>query len=271
MRHTENYLVVGNHLAQHGALSLVSIGLAVYIQSLPAGTRIGIKELAARFPEGEVRIAAALRELEAAGYLERTAVRTPEGRLVTRTVSYNHPRGTVPPQDDPPPPPPAGRAPEPDPEPEPVAATAAVPEPGPAPAPVPAPEPAPAPPPAAHRDAAGLLARLRDDDPRLLLSERDVRRLAPDLAAWLERGVEPQAVRLALAADLPHDLRSPAALIAYRLKAGIPPHLPVAPPPALQAVRRPDPMQNCDGCDRAFRAPAPGRCRDCPPEAALAA
>ncbi|MEU9717226.1 helix-turn-helix domain-containing protein [Streptomyces sp. NPDC047976] len=248
MPHAGHYVVIGNHLAQHQALSLVAIGLAVHIQSLAAGSRIGIKELAARFPEGEIRIAAALRELEAAGYLERTRVRTPEGRLVTRTVSYNCPRGTVPPQDAPPPPPPADRAPVPEPEPE--------------------PEPeAPAP----RQDAADLLARLRGDDPRLLLAERDVRRLAPGVAAWLDRGAEPEAVRQALTAGLPADMRSPAAVIGYRLRAAIPPRMPTAPPPAVNAARRPDPWQNCDGCERAFRAPEPGRCRDCPPEGSLAA
>ncbi|MFJ3878493.1 helix-turn-helix domain-containing protein [Streptomyces sp. NPDC090077] len=243
--HTGHYVVIGNHLAQHQALSLVAIGLAVHIQSLAAGARIGIKELAARFPEGEIRIAAALRELEAAGYLERSRVRTSEGRLATRTVSYNRPRGSVPPEDDPPPPPPADRTPVPEPE---AAA------------------------PAPRQDAVDLLARLRGDDPRLLLAERDVRRLAPGVAAWLDRGAEPEAVRHALAGDLPPDMRSPAALIGYRLREGIPPRMPAAPPPhAGTAVRRPDPMQNCDGCERAFRAPAPGRCRDCPPEDPLAA
>ncbi|MGE7388694.1 helix-turn-helix domain-containing protein [Streptomyces sp. NPDC004126] len=263
-RHPDHYVVIGNHLAQHQALSLVAIGLAVHIQSLAAGTGIGIKDLAARFPEGEIRIAAALRELEAAGYLERTRVRTPEGRIVTRTVSYNRPRGTVPPPDDPPPPPPDERASGPEPQP-PVAP------------PEPAREPEPAPPasseaaPATRQDAVDLLARLRGDDPRLLLAERDVRRLAPGVAAWLDRGAEPEAVRRVLAGGLPPNLLSPAALIGYRLKNGIPPQMPVAPPPAGRSAPRPDPMQNCGGCDRAFRAPEPGRCRDCPPEASLAA
>ncbi|WP_042801042.1 hypothetical protein [Streptomyces sp. C] len=249
VRHAGHYVVIGNHLAQHQTLSLVAIGLAVHIQSLASGTRIGIKDLTARFPEGGIRIAAALRELEAAGYLERSRVRTPEGRLVTRTVSYNCPRGTVPPPDDDPPPspPPTDRA--------------AVPE----------PEPEPAPEPAARQDAADLLARLRGDDPRLLLAERDVQRLAPGVAAWLDRGAEPEAVRQALVTGLPSDMRSPAAVIGYRLRAGIPPRAPTAPPPAVNAARRPDPWQTCDGCERAFRAPEPSRCRECPPEDPLAA
>ncbi|WP_371678093.1 hypothetical protein [Streptomyces sp. NBC_01276] len=79
MQHTDHYTVVGNHLAQHRALSLVAIGLALHIQSLPAGSKVGIKALVGRFPEGEIRIATALRELEAHGYLERSRVRTEGG------------------------------------------------------------------------------------------------------------------------------------------------------------------------------------------------
>jgi hypothetical protein len=63
-RHTERFTVIGNHLAQHPELSLVARGLALYIQSLPAGAPVDIKTLAARFPEGRDRIAAALRDLE---------------------------------------------------------------------------------------------------------------------------------------------------------------------------------------------------------------
>ncbi|MEV5428488.1 helix-turn-helix domain-containing protein [Streptomyces sp. NPDC052701] len=243
--HHDRFVVVGNHLAQHPELSLTAIGLAVHIQSLPAGTPVGIKALAAKFPEGEVRIAAALRELEAHGYLARPKERLQSGRFVTRTISYNKPR------------------------------TAAAP-PGPAPAPVPAPAPAPkapdAVPRAPHRAAVGLLAGLRALDPRLLLTERDVHRLAPDVSAWLDRGVPPAVVQRALTAGLPQDsIKHPAALLAHRLTALLPPPLPVPPRPAAGPVpARPDPFQTCDGCDRAFRAPGPGRCRDCRPSDAAA-
>lgn len=91
VRHTAGFTVIGNHLAQHRGLSLVAVGLAVHIQSLPAGAKVGIKRLAERFPESETRIAAALRELEAAGYLHRSRVRLADGRIVTRTVSCNQP------------------------------------------------------------------------------------------------------------------------------------------------------------------------------------
>ncbi|MGW8490814.1 hypothetical protein [Streptomyces sp. NPDC055886] len=93
--HTSRFTIVGNHLAQHAELSLVAIGIGVHIQSLPAGGEVGIKTLAARFPEGEVKIASALRELEAHGYLHRTRVRLTRGRVATRTVFCNQP-GAVP-------------------------------------------------------------------------------------------------------------------------------------------------------------------------------
>jgi hypothetical protein len=90
-RHTERFTVIGNHLAQHPELSGLAIGLGVHIQSLPTGAAADIKTLAARFPESPARIAAALRELEAHGYLRRTRERVPGGRIVTRTVSCNRP------------------------------------------------------------------------------------------------------------------------------------------------------------------------------------
>ncbi|AKZ56344.1 hypothetical protein SAM23877_3297 [Streptomyces ambofaciens ATCC 23877] len=48
--HHDHFTVVGNHLLQHPELSLTAIGLAVHIQSLPAGAPVGIKALAGKFP-----------------------------------------------------------------------------------------------------------------------------------------------------------------------------------------------------------------------------
>ncbi|MFF3692412.1 helix-turn-helix domain-containing protein [Streptomyces sp. NPDC002221] len=242
-RHATRFTVIGNHLAQHAELSGLVIGLAVYIQSLPAGAPADIKTLAARFPEGSARIAAALRELEAHGYLRRTRERTPAGRIVTRTVSCNQPGA---PREAAAP---AIRRAAPD-KPAPRKLLPAVPRPA-------------YPSPSLLQTATELLAGLRRQDPRLLLSTADTEHLAPGgVAAWLEREVTPTAVRHALTADLPpEDPRRPAALLAHRLAAQLPPPPPIrAPAPALD-VRHP--LQTCDGCDRAFRSPAPGRCRDC--------
>ncbi|WP_248001234.1 helix-turn-helix domain-containing protein [Streptomyces sp. RPA4-5] len=269
------YTIVGNHLTQHRSLSGLAIGLAAYIQSLPEGAPVDIRTLAKRFPEGRGRIAAALRELEAHGYLERVRRRTDDGRMVTLTLSYNNPAATR-----------ARRARESAQqakrrtavEPPPPAPTNASGKPAPAPAPTPAPEPPlartdppharpepPPPPPeprtrAHHTPAAALLANLRHDDPRLLLSVRDIHRLTPAVAAWLERGASPEAVRNALTTGLPATLRHPAALLTHRLTELLPPP---PPPTARAAPVRPEPLQTCDGCERAFRAPTPGCCRDC--------
>ncbi|GAB2914441.1 hypothetical protein [Streptomyces sundarbansensis] len=342
IRLTDGYTVISNRLSQHRGLSLLAIGLGTYIQSLPDGWRIGVKALAARFPESEVRIAAALRELEQHGFLRRTRERVGGGRLATRTESYNHPEAAVRgrgrgrgrpaatvvpaaatavpvaaagpvggPAPEPvrePEPEPARvpepeseparvpepesarvresvrvavlecepvRAPLPEPEPEPEPEPVPVPVPVPAPALVPAPAPGPrlVPTPTAPRKprvplpapqrpteglyaaAAGLLAGLHRTAPLFLLSEEDVRGLVPGVAAWLERGARPDAVRAAITDDPPVPLRHPAKLLRHRLATLIPP-----PPPAAVPVV---PLQNCDDCDRAFRSSVPGRCRGC--------
>ncbi|OII62910.1 hypothetical protein BJP39_29950 [Streptomyces sp. CC77] len=110
------------------------------------------------------------------------------------------------------------------------------------------------------RVAAELLTGLRCHDPRLLLAEADVLRLAPAVAAWLERDAAPAAVRQGLTHGLPEKMAYPAGFLAHRLTALIPPPLPDRPAPD-----RPHPLHTCEGCDRAFRAPQPGRCRDCLP------
>ncbi|THA48127.1 helix-turn-helix domain-containing protein [Streptomyces sp. A1136] len=278
-RHRNRFTVVGNHLAQHAGLSATAIGVAVYIQSLRDGAPVGIKVLAAHFPEGEIRLAAALRELEQCGYVERRTVRLDGGRMVTRTYYYEQP-GADPDEATPPrqgrvrPVPVTRREPEPDPKPAPGPVVEPVWEPD-----VPDPE-AEEPVPEAeeqgleaadplHPAAIDLLAGLRALDPRVLLSERDILRLAPGTSTWLERGVAPDAIARKLTVDLPDHIRHPASVLAYRLTAFLPPPVPAVPPEESNRAR-PDPLQTCDGCERAFRAREPGRCRDCRVTAAAA-
>ncbi|WIY78259.1 hypothetical protein [Streptomyces anulatus] len=280
IRLTDGYSIISNRLSQHRDMSLLAIGLGTHIQSLPAGRRIGVKVLAAIFPESEARIAAALRELEHHGFLRRTRERVRGGRVATRTESYNHPEAAARraiPQ--------LVRVPEPELEPGPVPVPVPVPAPAPVPAsepvvvrdPDPDPDPAPAPrlvpSPAAPKppppplpfprrpsaplfdEAARLLAGLQVSAPLFALSEVDVERLTPGVAAWLERGVRPDAVRVALTDDPPVPLRHPAKLVRHRLIALLPPPVPAAVPVV--------PLQNCDDCDRAFRSPVPGCCGQC--------
>ncbi|MFD5066073.1 helix-turn-helix domain-containing protein, partial [Streptomyces sp. NPDC058394] len=212
---------------------------------LPGGAPIDIRTLAGRFPEGKTRIAAALRELEAHGYLRRTCERTSGGRVVTRTVSCNQPGRSGTPDEPRPKPRRAGlREAEP-----PRRALPAVPQPAYA-----APD--------LLRSAVEVLAGLRRSDPRLLLSVADVEHLTPGAAAWLERDLPPSAVHHALTADLPTEpLHRPAALVAHRLATQLPPMPPFRAPAAPEGVRHP--LQNCDVCDRAYRGPERGHCPAC--------
>ncbi|MFI6965784.1 helix-turn-helix domain-containing protein [Streptomyces sp. NPDC050255] len=264
-RHVSGFVVIGNHLAQHHELSLIAIGLAVHIQSLPVGAKVGIKVLTERFPESEARITAALHELEAEGYLRRNRVRLPSGRVTTRTISYNQPGATAPTVATParkrtpapelkakwtPP------APEPGPDPThitphtttaaipaPAAAPAPAPETGPATAPalpdpvrVPAPtaprkQPPPLPQPHAPTDellrtAEAVLADLRRHAPQLTLAEEDIPALVPGIAAWLERDVHPDTIRHALTDQLPLPVKHPAKFVRSRITALLPPPLP---------------------------------------------
>lgn len=278
IRLTDGYSIISNRLSQHRDMSLLAIGLGTHIQSLPAGRRIGVKALAAIFPESEARIAAALRELEHHGFLRRTRERVRGGRVATRTESYNHPEAAarraipqlvrVP---GPVPVPVQASAPVQASEPvvvrEPAPAPPAPAPPAPAPAPrlVPspaAPKPPPPPLPFPRRpsaplfdEAARLLAGLQVSAPLFALSEVDVEQLTPGVAAWLERGVRPDTVRVALTDDPPVPLRHPAKLVRHRLIALLPPPVPAAVPVV--------PLQNCDDCDRAFRSPVPGCCGEC--------
>ncbi|MET9736215.1 helix-turn-helix domain-containing protein [Streptomyces sp. NPDC006458] len=286
------YTVVGNHLAQHRELSLTAIGLATHILSLPEGAPVDIRSLAERFPEGRDRIAFALRELEAHGYLERVRERTDTGRLCTRTYAHHTPGAAstrpavVPvqttrprsrnamarPSED------GGQSsPESDrgterPTPRDSQVTSA-----PASAPTERPERPERPVRRAaeaaleprHDKAVALLCGLRRADDRLTLSHRDVNRLAPAVTAWFDVGATAAVVHHALTADLPTDMRHPAGVLAYRLRELRPAPLPAIPAPTAVRdepgpSRRRDPFQTCDGCERAFRAPHPGgRCRDC--------
>ncbi|WP_405553716.1 helix-turn-helix domain-containing protein [Streptomyces sp. NBC_01171] len=282
----DRFTVVGNHLLQHPALSLTAIGLAAHILSLPEGAPVDIRSLAERFPEGRDRIAFALRELEAHGYLRRVRERTESGRIATRTYAHHLPvhvpavpgpaaapraRRPVPrpsrdaqaePQEDDRR---AGRA-EPAPPAAQVSEAAVTPVTPPA-APARADQlESPADDAALHpRDdrAATLLAGLRRTDARLTLSRRDVHRLAPAVTAWFDVGAGASTVIHTLTSGLPAVLESPAALIAYRLRNQLPPPLPEPTAPPTHPATAPHPMWNCEGCDRGFRAAEPGLCRDC--------
>ncbi|MBL3668835.1 hypothetical protein JL475_23125 [Streptomyces sp. M2CJ-2] len=265
-RLTADFTVISNALAQRRG-SAVTVGVAVYILSLPTGTPVSIAALCAHFTEGEILISRALRELEAAGYLERRRERLPTGQIRTRTYFYDVPGGAPQPDPDPDP----EEPPEP-PKPPRLRKSLAAQRTTPFPEAVTEAAPAPATDrpekPASLADAdpqaVAVLTSLRRVDPRLVLSEREAVRLAPAVTAWLAAGVAPSQITAHLTARLPdHFLTRPAGILAFRLRETplpAPPPTPLPPTPDRPAVL---PFQTCDGCERAFRAPQPGPCRDC--------
>ncbi|MEF9905356.1 hypothetical protein [Streptomyces sp. P9-A2] len=279
-RLTADFTVISNALAQRRG-SAVTVGVGVYILSLPTGTPVSIAALCAHFSEGEILISRALRELEAAGYLERRRERRPSGQIRTRTYFYDVPGGGpdpdpdgAPDPDGPPEPPEPPEPPKP-PRPRPRQASSAEPttpssvtvttvtEEA-APALVPDQPEKPASLSDADPQAIAVLTSLRRLDPRLVLSEREAVRLAPAVGQWLAAGVAPSRITAHLTARLPdHLLTRPAGILAFRLRETPLPAPPPAPLPSFAERPALLPFQTCDGCERAFRAPEPGHCRDC--------
>ncbi|MFD6495658.1 hypothetical protein [Streptomyces sp. NPDC060188] len=270
-RLTADFTVLANALAQRRG-SAVTIGVAAYILSLPDGSPVSIAALCEHFTEGEILISRALRELENAGYLERRRERISTGQIRTRTYFYTVPGSDTDPDHPPQPPRPrrplkrrtstsgAARA---------TVRTTAKPRSG-RPDGTEDSEGAGEP---VQRDGASLadadpgavavLAALRRVDPRLVLSESEACRLAPAVAEWLAAGVEPYRIAELLTTGLPaHFMGRPSGLLAFRLRETplpIPVRAPQLPPDRTVV----HPFQTCEGCERAFRAPTPGHCRDC--------
>ncbi|MFM9551141.1 hypothetical protein ACKI19_02330 [Streptomyces caniscabiei] len=274
-RLTADFTVISNALAQRRG-SAVTVGVATYISSLPDGTCVSIAALCAHFDEGEILVSRALRELEAAGYLERRRERTPTGQVRTRTYFYDVPGGGPDPDPGGSPRPPKPRRPRKRPaEATPAPASGTVRDTVEAPVQAgekteDAAEPetqteteAPAPLTDADPRAIAVLAGLRRVDPRLVLSEREAARLAPAVTRWLGAGLLPTQITDHLTARLPADLLvRPVGILAYRLKET---PLTAPEPGSLDTSERPAVlrMRNCDGCDRGFRSAGHSHCRDC--------
>ncbi|WP_217161902.1 hypothetical protein [Streptomyces sp. AC512_CC834] len=255
-RLTADFTVISNALAQRRG-SAVTVGVAVYILSLPTGAPVTIAALCEHFSEGEILISRALQELEDAGYLERRRERLASGQVRTRTYFYGVPGGEEPDSPPEPPEPPRPRA-------RPV-----VPESGPAtgpggPSPAPSPERSENPAPAladADPKAVAVLAALRRIDARLVLSTQEAALLAPAVAEWLAAGVAPRELTELLTAGLPDRFQArPARVLAFRLRET---PLPAPPQPVVEPRPAVLPFQTCDGCERAFRSHEPGHCRNC--------
>ncbi|MGX1672148.1 hypothetical protein [Streptomyces sp. NPDC055400] len=111
-------------------------------------------------------------------------------------------------------------------------------------------------------EASSILRALAYHDRRLALSPKAVTSLAPAVTAWLNAGATLTTITETLTTSLPEGaLHSPAGLLTHRLKSTPAPTGPKPHP-------KPHPFQDCPKCDRPFRSPEPGECRDCRERAA---
>jgi hypothetical protein len=93
----KNYTVMSNHHLKDKTLTLKSKGLLSVVLSLPDEWNYTTRGLAAICKEGVDCIGAALRELEAVGYLERNQLRDEKGRITdTEYIIYESPQDKPP-------------------------------------------------------------------------------------------------------------------------------------------------------------------------------
>jgi hypothetical protein len=91
-RKERGFVIIDNALAQNNRLSFGARGLAEYLLSLPPGTKVDIRSLAADNPEGRGAIAGYMNELETERYLVRTRTQGERGRFVTATTIHEEPQ-----------------------------------------------------------------------------------------------------------------------------------------------------------------------------------
>jgi hypothetical protein len=88
-----SYTVVDNAVLNDRRLSWRATGLLAYLLSLPEGWKINAADLARRKRDGKDATGAAMRELEAAGYVERRQEHDERGHIRTVTIVYEEPVG----------------------------------------------------------------------------------------------------------------------------------------------------------------------------------
>ncbi|MFD8018890.1 hypothetical protein ACFV6G_00435 [Streptomyces lavendulae] len=255
-RHSRAYVQIPNEIARHHALSLEAVGLLTRLLSLPDANRVTVEHVTAAVPNGRRTVSNAMNELVAAGYVRRARVQDPEsGRWVTLTSVTDSPTDHMPTVGAP-----TGQAvggspkgvipqgndllPEAAPEPDGCEAErqqqAEEEE-----------SPLDNSQPSGTADAvtgraAACLSRLRDFEPRLRLTTKEVIRLAPLAAEWLADGLHEMEVIRALTKSLPVTIESAVALCTFRLN--------------NQRPEKPEPRQPAAAAVVADRASCP-QCR----------
>jgi hypothetical protein len=252
-----------NEIIRHPRLNGTAVRLLQWALSLPEGSRETVQSLGEKMPEGRLAVRKARRQLEEEGYLHTRRSQHPETgqwstQVLVSNVALTTPDeiaaafGTVRPSPD------ASDPSDPSDQDPPVGAGTDQ-----AVGAYPLGENTeentpnqPAPSGELETGAANFLARLGDRTPALRLGAGEVERLAPLAARWLESGATEADLRQALTADLPHPVRSPAALVTYRLEA----RTPTIPAPR----KRVETLAECGECrDPLPRGVHTGICRRC--------
>ncbi|MFI7382984.1 hypothetical protein [Streptomyces sp. NPDC049813] len=234
-RHERGFTVIDNKAIRDPRLSHTARGILVYVLSLPSGTQVNVRTLSDGFPQGRLAVSKAVKELRELGYWVTRTEREPATRRIVSSVDVYEMPQMASPAPPPPPSPSPGTG-------KPVASKPVASRPVPT-APVSSRvgtgdsgtffphgktnhsqdggKNPPYPPVAAGgphaRESALILERIAVVDPRLRLSARAMRELAPEVVAWLERGASAAEIVDAVTAGLPGHVYSAARLIADRL------------------------------------------------------
>jgi hypothetical protein len=284
-RHTCGFIILPNVLLQDRRLSYTARGLLADLLSRPDGWREDGRHMADTSPQGRLAVAKALRELTAAGYYQVVRVRQTDGTFVSEAHVYDAPQtkaqvaptaagpvsggaeadrpGFNPVKDlekEPSLPAPRREAGQPRSGSTTIATTgeggrdaadtttahqvqkpndAAVSADGPV------------------QWAAEALLRVVGPEPRLRVGTVEALALAPQVAAWLERGCTERDLGQALLTGLPDRVHSATALLRDRLVRKLPP-VPAQMPASGPAVA---PLTECPSCGDPVRQA--GICRTC--------
>ena len=227
-RHTCGFTVLPNFLLQDRRLSYTARGLLADLLSRPDGWREDGRHMSDTSPQGRLAVAKALRELTAAGYYRVMRVRQVDGTFISEAHVYDTPQLNVQATPAPSRPVPGGAAadrcgfnPVKDLEKEPALPAprqrATVPRSGSPVGDAAAIADGPA------KQAAEALLRVVGPEPRLRVGTVEALALAPQVAAWLERGRTERDLGQALLTGLPERVHSATVLLRDRLVRKLPP------------------------------------------------
>ncbi|MFG2371786.1 hypothetical protein ACGFY9_09935 [Streptomyces sp. NPDC048504] len=240
-----------NEIIRHPRLNGTAVRLLQWALSLPEGSRETVQSIGEKMPEGRLAVRKARRQLEEEGYLHTRRSQHPETGQWSTQVLFSNVALTTPeeiasafgPSDQDPP---VGAGADQAVGAYPLGENAEENTPN---QPVPQGE--------SETGAANFLARLGDRTPALRLGAGEIERLAPLVARWQASGATEADLYQVLTADLPYPVRSPAALVSYRLEAR-------TPTTTTAPRKRVETLAECGECrDPLPRGVRTGICRRC--------